>query len=282
MTKQVERLRAHYRYAIIVLRGLVKTDFRLRYQGSFLGVAWSVLQPLMMFFVMYLVFARFLRMTDGTATYPVVLLAGISTWQFFADATNVGLRSIVDRGDLLRKIHFPNYIVVVSATMGAMISLGINYIVVLLFAVINRVQFTWRIVLVPLNVLQLYAFTLGITLLLATLYVYFRDVQHIWDVLQQVIFYSIPIIYPLQMVQNFDSANPERGQLVAKVLMLNPVAQSIQDIRHNLIAPQTTPTLWNLVSNPFICAIPIVLTVFILWLGITVFRANSRHFAEIM
>ena len=282
MTKQVERLRAHYRYAIIVLRGLVKTDFRLRYQGSFLGVAWSVLQPLMMFCVMYLVFARFLRMTDGTATYPVVLLAGISTWQFFADATNVGLRSIVDRGDLLRKIHFPNYIVVVSATMGALISLGINYIVVLLFAVINRVQFTWRIVLVPLNVLQLYAFTLGITLLLATLYVYFRDVQHIWDVLQQVIFYSIPIIYPLQMVQNFDTANPGRGQLVAKVLMLNPVAQSIQDIRHNLIAPETTPTLWNLVSNPLIRAIPILLTVFVLWLGITVFRANSRHFAEIM
>ena len=282
MTKQVERLRAHYRYAIIVLRGLVKTDFRLRYQGSFLGVAWSVLQPLMMFCVMYLVFARFLRMTDGTGTYPVVLLAGISTWQFFADATNVGLRSIVDRGDLLRKIHFPNYIVVVSATMGALISLGINYIVVLLFAVINRVQFTWRIVLVPLNVLQLYAFTLGITLLLATLYVYFRDVQHIWDVLQQVIFYSIPIIYPLQMVQNFDTANPGRGQLVAKVLMLNPVAQSIQDIRHNLIAPETTPTLWNLVSNPLIRAIPILLTVFVLWLGITVFRGSSRHFAEIM
>ena len=282
MAKQLQRLRDHYRYAVVVLRALVKTDFKLRYQGSFLGVAWSVIQPLMMFCVMYLVFARFLRMTDGTPTYPVVLLLGISSWQFFSEATSVGLRSIVDRGDLLRKIHFPNYIVVVAATMGSMISLGINYIVVVLFALLNRVHFTWRVLLVPISVLQLYLLTLGVTLLLATMYVYFRDVLHIWDVLQQVLFYSIPIIYPLQMVQNFNPAQPRFGQMVAKLLMLNPIGQSIQDIRHNFIAPQTTPTLWNLVGNPLIRVIPMLLTVLLLWLGISVFRKYNRRFAEIM
>ena len=136
MKNVLDSIRARYQYAWVVLRGLVKTDFRLRYQGSFLGIAWSVLKPLMMFCVMYLVFAKFLRMSDGTPTYPVVLLLGISSWQFVTESTNVGLRSVVDRGDLLRKIHFPNYIVVVSATMGAFISYIINLGVVLLFALI--------------------------------------------------------------------------------------------------------------------------------------------------
>ena len=85
----------------------------------------------MLFCVMYAVFAKFLRMSDGTPTYPVVLLMGISAWQFVQESTSVGLRAIVDRGDLLRKIHFPNYIVVVSSTIGALISFAINFVVVL-------------------------------------------------------------------------------------------------------------------------------------------------------
>ena len=190
MKNVLDSIRARYQYAWVVLRGLVKTDFRLRYQGSFLGIAWSVLKPLMMFCVMYLVFAKFLRMSDGTPTYPVVLLLGISSWQFVTESTNVGLRSVVDRGDLLRKIHFPNYIVVVSATMGAFISYIINLGVVLLFALILHVQFTWRVLLLPLNIIELYAIALAITLIMSTMYVYYRDIAHIWDVLQQLIFYG--------------------------------------------------------------------------------------------
>jgi len=116
----VKKLQERYHYSLVVLKELVKTDFKLRYQGSFLGIGWSVLQPLMLFCVMYAVFAKFLRMSDGTPTYPVVLLMGISAWQFVQESTSVGLRAIVDRGDLLRKIHFPNYIVVVASTIGAL------------------------------------------------------------------------------------------------------------------------------------------------------------------
>ena len=276
--KMVEKLRARYGYALVVLRGLVKTDFRLRYQGSFLGIAWSVLKPLMMFCVMYVVFGKFLRMSDGTSTYPVVLLLGISSWQFVTESTSIGLRSVVERGDLLRKIHFPNYIVVVSATMGAMISYAINLVVVLVFALIARVQFTWRVVLLPINIIELYAVTLGLTLIMATLYVYFRDIAHIWEVLQQVIFYAMPIIYPLSYVT-------DRGGILAtlaRMELLNPFAQTIQDIRHNFIAPETQPTIWNQFSNPAIKAIPIVLTLLCLGLGLYLFRRNSRRFAEVM
>lgn len=273
-----KKLKQRYGYAMTVLRGLVKTDFKLRYQGSFLGMAWSVLKPLMLFLVMYLVFAKFLRMTDGTSTYPVVLLLGISSWQFVTETVSIGLRSIVDRGDLLRKVHFPNYIVVVSASVGSLISLGINYIVVLIFALFSHVQFTWRVLLLPINVIELYAVSLGLALLFATMYAYFRDIAHIWEVLQQLIFYAMPIIYPLTYVTDKGGIYAQ----VAKLELLNPIAQSIQDIRHNFIAPATQPTVWNMFHSWWIKLIPVVLTVAILWLGIYVFRKNSRKFAEVM
>lgn len=280
MKNAIAKLRSRYAYGLTVLKGLVRTDFKLRYQGSFLGVLWSVLNPLLMFCVMYLVFARFLRMSDGTPTYPVVLLLGISSWQFVTDSTNVGLRSVVDRGDLLRKIHFPNYIVVISATVGAMISYLINLGVVLIFAIFSRVQFTWRVLLLPLNIIELYAVTLGLTLIMATMYVYWRDIAHIWDVLSQVIFYGMPIIYPLTYVTN-------RGGWIAKVArleLINPIAQAIQDIRHNLIAPMTQPTVWNQfdAAHWWVKAIPLILCVLVLWLGIHVFRKYEKHFAEVM
>ena len=278
MKTVAKRIQDRYRYALVVLRGLVKTDFKLRYQGSFLGVAWSVLKPLMLFAVMYVVFARFLRMSDGTPTYPVVLLLGICSWNFVGEATSIGLRSIVDRGDLLRKIHFPNYIVVVSATIGSMISLAINYVVVLIFALFSRVNFTWRVILVPFSVLQLWILALGLTLIFSTMYAYFRDIAHIWEVLQQMIFYGMPIIYPLSYVTDKGGIYAQ----LARLELLNPIAQAIQDIRHNFIAPETQPTVWNQFGSWWVPAIPLGLTVVLIWVGVYVFRKNSKKFAEVM
>ena len=112
MSDLIRRFKAKYRYSIVVFKELVKTDFQLRYQGSFLGVLWSVLKPLMLFAVMYMVFVRFLRFSDGTPTFAISLLCGTCLWSFFSEATTMGMQSIVNRGDLLRKVHFPSYIIV--------------------------------------------------------------------------------------------------------------------------------------------------------------------------
>lgn len=277
VTNLVKDFRGKYDYALIVLRGLVKTDFRLRYQGSFLGIAWSVLKPLMMFCVMYVVFGKFLRMSDGTPTYPVVLLLGISSWQFVTESAGVGLRSVVDRGDLLRKIHFPNYIIVASTTMGSMISLAINLVVVIVFGFFAHAHYTWRVLLVPFSIIQLYAIALGLALLLGTLYVYFRDVGHIWEVVLQAMFYATPIIYPISMVAN----NADFGW-AADLLMLVPTTQTIMDIRHNLLSPEYVDTVWTMVGNPVLCLLPYVLSALILWLGIHMFRKRSQKFAEVL
>ena len=103
----------------ILLREMVKTDFKLRYQGSLIGHLWSILKPLMLFTIMYLVFVRFLRFDDGTPHYAIGLLIGMVTWSFFSEATSMGMMSIVSRGDLLRKLNFSKEIIVISSVVGA-------------------------------------------------------------------------------------------------------------------------------------------------------------------
>jgi ABC-2 type transport system permease protein len=130
----------------------------------------------------------------------------------------------------------------------------------------------------PLNIAELYAVTLALTLLMATMYVYFRDIAQIWEVLQQLIFYAMPIIYPLKYVT-------DRGgtlATLARLELLNPFAQIIQDIRHNFIAPDTQPTIWNQFDSWGVMLIPLAITAVLLWLSIALFRRNSRKFAEVM
>ena len=119
---------------MILLREMIKTDFKLRYQGSLIGHLWSILKPLLLFTIMYLVFVRFLRFDDGTPHYAIGLLIGMVTWNFFSEATNMGMMSIVSRGDLLRKLNFSKEIIVISSVVGAAINYSINLLVVFIFA----------------------------------------------------------------------------------------------------------------------------------------------------
>ena len=266
----------------VLLYELVKTDFKLRYQGSFLGVLWSVLKPLLLFAVMYTVFVKFLRFTDGTTQYPLVLLLGISLWSFFTEATSVGMNAIVGRGDILRKINFPKYIIILSAMMSSLISLAINLVVVIVFAIATmhttHVNFTSLVFWVPLNVIQLFLLAFGLALFLSTLYVKFRDIGHIWEVVLQIMFYSMPIIYPLSLVSKIHLFGIE----AQKIIMLNPVAQTIQDIRHNLISPTTVPTAWTILDTVWLACIPVALTIVIVVIGAVYFSRNSKKFAEAM
>lgn len=259
----------------ILLGELVKTDFKLRYQGSVLGYFWAILRPLLMFAILYVIFAKLLRFGDGIPHYPVYLLTGTVMWNFFTECTNQGIQSIVQRGDLLRKINFPKYIVVVAATATALINLAINLCVIIIFALINGVtpSLSWLLV-VPL-VLELYAFSLGISFLLGAINVKYRDITSIWDVLIQALFYAIPIIYPLSMV--IDSS-PTIGPLAAKVIMLNPIAQVVQDMRYNLITTETV-TSWSLIDFPA-NLIPILIVILTLALAALFFRSRSKRFAE--
>lgn len=256
----------------ILLRELTKTDFKLRYQGSVLGYLWALLRPLMMFAILYIVFAKLLRLGNDIPHYPVYLLTGTVLWSFFTECTSQGIQAMLVRGDLIRKISFPKYIVVVSTTFTALINLAINLGVVVIFALVNGVtpSLTW--LLVPVFVLELYALSLGIAFLLGAINVKYRDVMSIWDVCIQALFYAVPIIYPITMVAN-------SSVLAAKIILLNPIAQAIQDVRYNLITAETTTT-WNFLSNPLVMIIPVAIVVVLLIVGSLYFRKKSKFFAE--
>ncbi|MCL2444899.1 ABC transporter permease [Candidatus Saccharibacteria bacterium] len=269
---EMKKATEKYRYSMILLKELVKTDFKLRYQGSVLGMVWSVLKPIMMFAIMYVVFVHFLRFGADVPHFAVALLAGNVLWAFFTEATGRGMQSVMERGDLLRKINFPKYIVVISATVSALINLTINLTVVVIFAAINGVSFGWGVLLLPVFILQLYLLALGLAFLLSALYVKFRDVQHIWDVLLQGAFFATPIIFPITMIYYM-------SPIGAKIMLMSPVAQVIQDVRYHLIW-QGTGTVWNMIENPFIRLIPVGVSIGAFVLGMVVFRKNSKRFAE--
>ncbi len=259
----------------ILLGELVKTDFKLRYQGSVLGYLWAILRPLLMFAILYLVFAKLLRMGSDIPHYPVYLLTGTVLWNFFTECTGQGIQSIVMRGDLLRKISFPKYIIVVAATSTALINLAINLCVIIIFAFINGVTPTWSWLFVPFLILELYILSLGISLLLGALNVKYRDITSIWDVLIQALFYAVPIIYPLSMVVESGSFGPTAAQII----MLNPIAQVIQDARYSLITHEAI-TGWSLSSEWFLKIIPIAIVIAVFIFGAFYFKKKSRRFAE--
>ncbi|MBR2994463.1 ABC transporter permease [Candidatus Saccharibacteria bacterium] len=256
----------------ILLKELTKTDFKLRYQGSVLGYLWALLRPLMMFAILYIVFAKLLRFGGDIPHYPVYLLCGTTMWSFFTECTSQGIQAIVNRGDLLRKISFPKYIVVVSATLTAVINMLINLVVIIIFALINGVTPTWSWFLIIPAILELYLLSLGIAFLLGSINVKYRDITSIWDVLTQALFYAVPIIYPVSMIAT-------SSVLAAKVIILNPISQAIQDIRFGLITHETITT-WNYLDHIILAFIPIIITFAILIIGALVFRRKSKFFAE--
>lgn len=257
----------------VLLRELVITDFKLRYQGSVLGYVWSLLKPLMLFAIMYVVFVHFLRFGDGIPHFAVGLLLGIVMWTFFLEATNQGMQAIVGRGDLLRKINFPKYILVASATISALINFLLNLAVVFVFMIFDGVQFGWSALLFPATILILYVFSLSLAFFLSAVNVRFRDIGHIWEVLLQALFYATPIIYPLQMVLQYND-------LAGHLLMLSPIAVLFQNARAQLVGHENVITADQLFSNFIWLTLPYLVIVGVVIVSVWYFRKSQAKFAE--
>jgi ABC-2 type transport system permease protein len=222
---------------------------------------------------MYVVFIHFLKFGQGIKHFAVALLLGIVMWTFFIEATSQGMQAIVSRGDLLRKINFPKYILVISGTISALINFILNLVVVLIFMLVDGVDLHWAALLFPVTMAILFAFSLATAFFLAAVNVKFRDIGHIWEVLLQGLFYATPIIYPLQTVMNYND-------FAAHVLMLNPIAVIFQDARAQLVGPENVTTAAQLFENPIYLAIPYVIIVVVIISATWYFRKSQAKFAE--
>lgn len=253
-----------------LLSELVRTDFKLRYQGSLLGYAWSLLKPLFLFIILYVVFVYFLRIGKDIPHFPVYLLLGIVLWNFFVEMTTQSLSSIVGRGDLIRKIRIPRWMIVFSSSISATINLFLSLIVVIIFMVINQVPIGVGIFMLPMYALFIYLFALGCSLFLSAAYVKFRDLSYIWEIVLQAGFYATPIIYPLQLIHD---------QWIQRILLLNPVAYAVQGARYHLVTNETisAPGVWG---GSWFIVIPFILIGVTLVGGLLYFKSQARTFAE--
>jgi len=253
-----------------LLAELVRTDFKLRYQGSVLGYAWSLLRPLLLFLILYVVFVKVFPLGKGVPHYPVYLLLGIVIWNFFNEMTVQSLGSIVGRGDLIRKISIPRWIIVLSSSISALINLLLNLVVVVVLMILNNVDLLHTTLWLPVILLEVYILALGLSLFLSSAFVKFRDLNYIWEVILQAGFYLTPIIYPISRITNLK---------FEKIIFLNPMSQAIQDARYSTVTHQSV-TVYQVFKGSLYQYIPFAVVGIVFVLGIWYFRKESKYFAE--
>ncbi|MGB9928030.1 MAG: ABC transporter permease [Methanosarcina sp.] len=235
-------------------------EFKLRYKNSILGYFWSLLEPLLMLTVLYLVFSNLMRVQ--VEHYQLFLLLGLILWNFLSRSTNIGMFSIVGRPDMVKKIYFPRDIFVISSCVTALLMSIFESVVFFIFMAVLRVPLSVNLVYAPLILVSLFFLALGLALSLSALNVYYRDVQFIWDVLMQAGFFATPILYTMDIL-------PENFR---QIVLLNPMARIIISARDTII--YSTPA--RLEDLLFMFAA----SAFFLVIGYIIFSKLEPGFAE--
>jgi ABC-2 type transport system permease protein len=250
---------------------LATLEFKLRFFGSVLGYFWQLMRPLMLFGILYAVFTQFVRLGEGVDFYPAILLTGVVLYTFFADATSGSVTAVLDRENLVRKIEFPRLVVPLSVILLAYFNLALNLLAVLVFVLATGVEPRLEWLALPLMLFPLGAFAGGVAMLLSALYVRFRDLKPIWEVIVQIAFYASPILYVIDMLPT-----PTLQHLV---IWFNPLATILVQARHSLI-DKHAPNSWDAAGGFEYLLIPGAIVVALLALGFWVFNREAPRIAE--
>ncbi len=247
---------------IYLMFAMAVADFKIKYDNSALGYLWSLLKPLLMFGTLYLVFSVFVRWE--VENYKLYLLLGIIFWNFLAEVSLNSMILLEGKASILKKIYFPRWIIVIASSLTSLLTLLLNMIVFFIFFAISGTRFPATGLLMVVYLAELYILSVGLALLLCSLYPKFRDIHHIWEVFVQLGFWATPIIYPISIV-------PEKYH---KLIFINPVARIIQGCREALIGSGSEFVSFN---NHIIVT---VFAICLFALGLTMFNRLSRSFAE--
>ena len=243
-----------------LIKNLVASDLKVKYQSSVLGFAWSMLNPLLMMLVLYAVFNNIFRFEQEH--FALYLLIGIIAWRFLANGTMTAMNSIVGKPSLVTKIFIPREVLTFSMAMSAFISSILEFAVLIPLLLILGVSLSFTVLLFPVIHILFFVMVYGLSLVLASLYVYYRDLNQIWDILLQVGFYLAPIIYPLSLV-------PEKYIFY---YMLNPVTRLMVMYRDIL--------LYNTIPSALDFLIVAMCGLVFLIIGTMIFQKLSPGFAE--
>jgi len=254
-----KHLKELYAYRNLIWQ-LAWSDFKLRYKNSMLGYFWSLLEPLLMLLVLYVVFSNLMKIK--VEYYQLFLFVGIILWGFLSRATNSGMSSIVGKAGIIKKIYFPRDIFVISSCITALLMSIFESLVFVMFMVFYRVPVSINLAYAPFILLFLCIISLGLSLALSALNVFYRDVQFIWQVIMQAGFYLTPIIYTIDIF-------PKDLQ---RFVLLNPIARIIISARNTIIysSPATMEDLLFMLLS----------SVVFLLVGYIIFFILEPRFAE--
>lgn len=244
-----------YKYLI---KQLVSRDFKTKYKRSVLGVFWSFLNPLLMMTVQYIVFSTLFQTT--IPNFSLYLMIGIVCYNYFNECAGMCLNSITGNAQLITKVYVPKYIYPVSRMLSSGINLLLSFIPLILVMLFTHVGFSKSMILLPIPIICLAAFSLGIGMILATMMVFFRDTQFLWGVISMIWMYITPIIYP-------ESILPQKYLFLFK---LNPLYHIVRMVRIMLMD--------GISPEPKAYLISIVMSFGVLIIGAVIFRRNQDKF----
>ena len=261
---------------------IARSEFKLKFFGSALGYLWQVVRPLLLFGVLYIFFVEVFHVDKaaGAASkfYGAQLLGSIVLFTFFGEATGAAVRSVVDRENIVRKIQFPRLAIPISVVLLALFNLGLNLVVVMIFAVAGGVEPMLSWLELPLIILMLTVLTTGVSMLLSALFVRFRDISPIWEVLSQILFYSSPVIVPAETVRH-KLAHGSFHHFLYHVYTLNPLVAIFQQFRHAMIN-RGTLSAGQVMGSWTQLLEPLALVAVIIVIGFWVFNREASHIAE--
>ena len=241
-----------------LLQELVSRDLKIKYRRSILGYLWSVLNPLLMMVVLTIVFSTMFRF--DIPNYPVYLLAGQLLFAFFSESTTMAMNSIINGASLIKKVYLPKYIFPLSRVLSSFTTMVFSLLALFIVMVATSATFYPTLVLIPLVLLYMLLFSLGVSLILAVAVVYFRDMQHLYGVFLSALNYLTPIFYPASVLPNW----------LKPYMVLNPLYNFVELFRKILLYGQ-----WPSANEYAICTI---YTVGMLLLGIHVFEKHQKNF----
>ena len=248
---------------------LALTDWKLRFYGSVLGAVWSVARPFAFFGVVYVVFTDIVGLDASVDNYGVYILLGLVIFSFFSEVTGNSVQALTFRESLLRKMYFPPIVVPLAVVLTAVLNLAMTLVAVFIFVLANGIYPTWSWLQLPVGLALVAVFATGVGMLLSALYVRYRDVQPIWEVVTQMLFYATPVIYVATIV-------PENYRAV---YLCNPLAAILTALRHAIVDPHA-PTVSSLIGGDARLLVPLGIIVVAFALGVWVFQRASPRIAE--
>jgi ABC-2 type transport system permease protein len=251
---------------------LATTEFKLRYFGSVLGYFWSLMKPLLFFGVLYVVFGPLLKLGRGAPHYPAYLLTSVMLWTFFVEATSNSVQCLLAREGLLRKMRFPRLVIPLSVALVAMFTLLTNFIAVFAFALVSGIEPRLSWLELPGLVALLAVLAVGTGMLLSVLYVRFRDIQPIWEVVAQILFYGSPVIWTA-----FSLA--EKHTHVVRLVMCNPIASILTQIGHAFVDPGLGSASVY-IGGSIRLLIPLAIIALVFAVGLWFFNREAPRIAE--